>query len=450
MTDQRLMTQPTSDTSPNVQKHPLTIAVAVAIVAFMLVGTLYMMRKADARTQPVDDLRAATAVPVDVHVLEPVALPRQIEARGYLSGIDEVIVHGEAAGRVQARRVGDGESLSAGEVILEIDDTFYRLGVERAEAELRRTRNQVREAVSAVTQAEAQLRAADAVLADRIGELERIERLLEDDHAADVEHTRMRTALRTAEAERAAAEASLARARDMQSVADSVVRVAEATLDEARARLERCVVRAPISGRINRVLLEEGEYVIAGAPVAEIVRLDQMKMIIELADTEVPMLEMLEQASVVADAAADHTYGGELSFVAPKMDPRSRKFQVELTVDNGDGRLLSGMYGTAVLRCGSIGGVRRIPGVAVFKHYGADHCLVVASVDGVDRAVLRSITVQSIPGRLDDLAVVSGLEDGDRVIVSRRRELHHDVPVTVGRVVNGDDDNDGVLAGNAP
>jgi hypothetical protein len=91
------------------------------------------------------------------------------------------------------------------------------------------------------------------------------------------------------------------------------------------------------------------------------------------------------------------------------------------------------MYATLTARCGMIEDVLRIPREAMFKHYGADSCLVVQERDGRNRAALRRVEVGDVQGRLDELAIISGLQEGDRVIVSRRRELHSGVAVQVGK-----------------
>jgi hypothetical protein len=69
----------------------------------------------------------------------------------------------------------------------------------------------------------------------------------------------------------------------------------------------------------------------------------------------------------------------------------------------------------------------------VFKHYGVDSCLVVAGDEHSPRAELRRVEVTKIQGRLDDMRVLSGLEEGDRLIVSRRRDLQDGSGVEITR-----------------
>jgi RND family efflux transporter MFP subunit len=264
---------------------------------------------------------------------------------------------------------------------------------------------------------------AEAAHANRADEMERIKNLHAAGHSPEIEYDRTVTALRSAVAELAAANASLARTHEQKAVAEAAVAVAEAALNEAQAHLERCVVRSPASGRVNRFYIEPGEYVLASAPLVEVIRLDRMKMIVELADTVIPFLQSFQGADVIADADVGRMHSADLDHVAPKMDPASRKFRVELRVDNEDDSLLSGMYGRAVMRCGQLRDVICVPRQAVFKHFGADSCLVMDGDEDDPRAKLRRVEVREIQGRLDDLQVLSGLQIGDRLIVSQRRDL---------------------------
>ncbi len=410
------------------RKHPITLVIGLGIIAASLLGALYMMRRADARMNAADEDAVDPALTVEVAAVTVGDYPRTIRARGFLSGIEEVTLRSEVNGRLQERAAEEGESVSAGDVLLTIDDTFYTLAVQRARAELQRAKAQQGDATAGITQAEAQLDAADAVRKNRTDEFERIAGLYEQGNSPQIEYDRVHTALRTAEADYEAAKAALARVIDQQSTAQALVAVADAALSEAQAHLDRCKVHAPFDGRVNRYFIEPGEYAAATAPLVELVRLDRMKMNAALSDTEVPLLDEFERAEVTADAG-ERVHTAMLHHVAPKVDPLTKRFQVELQVENDDEELLSGMYGEAVLFCGKYTDRIRLPRVAVFKHYGVDHCLVVEQLNGEHVAALRQVDVRNVIGRLDEVEVISGLSPGEQVITSRRRELHDGVRV---------------------
>lgn len=393
-----------------------------------------MMRRADARSQIVDVEGEEKTIPVEAFIVRNQNVPQIIEARGFLSGVDELLLHSEVDGRVVSHSVDDGAKVEAGDVLVEIDDTFYALAATQAKAELDRSIALMGEASAALEQSDAQLEAANARRSNAVDELARIERIRESGASPPIEYQRISTALDTAEADLRAAQASKVRFSNQLAVSKAAVAVAEAAHANAVARLERCVIRAPISARVNRFLVEPGELAMAAAPLVELVRLDQMKILVELSDADIGLVELLTKAEVSIDSAPDRVYEGRLHHVAPKVDPVSRKFQVELLVNNPDESLLSGMFGKVRLHCGELADAMTIPRSAVFKQYGADHCHVVTEEDGQLVSRLRRVEVESIRSHLDKLRVISGLTEGERVVLSRRRDVRDGALIAVGRL----------------
>ncbi|GJM26682.1 MAG: hypothetical protein DHS20C16_30970 [Phycisphaerae bacterium] len=416
------------------QRHPAALWVFLAIIVFALGGTVYMMRKAEARTQSVDKATKEKAIPVEVFVVRNRNVPQIIEARGFLSGVDELSLHSEVDGKVVSHSLEDGAKTEAGDVLIKIDDTFYALAVKQAKAELNRSIALSGEALAATQQAEAQLEAAKARQSNAKVELERIERMRETGASPPIEYQRTATALDTASADLRAAEASKVRFSNQLAVAKAAVAIAQVAHDNAAARLERCVIRAPISARVNRFHIEPGELATASIPLVELVRLDQMKILVELSGSDIGLVDLLTKAEVSIDSAPDRVYVGRLHHVAPKMDPVSRKFQVEILVDNPDETLLSGMFGQVKLYCGELTDALTIPRSAIFKQYGADHCHVVSDEEGQLISRLRRVEVDSVRSHLDKVQVISGLAEGERIILSRRRDVRDGASIAVGRL----------------
>ncbi len=415
------------------KRHPLALIAILMVIVAIAAGAVHMKHVADERVENSSAAQVEQAVPVEVAIVSRVILPRQIQVRGFLRGIEEITVYSQVTGRVDDRPLEDGQQLGEGDVLLRIDDTDYRLHCERAGAELTRAQAQLEDVQAGMDQAAAQLEAAEAVRNNQNEEFTRIEDLLSGGHASKLEYDRIETAYRTAQADYVAAKAALARVKAQYATAEGTVAIAQAALREARTSFERCIVNSPVTGRVNHYFIERGEYAIAGAPIVELIRLDKMKMIVQVSGQEVPLLEEFAKAVVIADAFPDRDYAARLHHVSPKMDPTTRKFEVELQVDNENESLLSGMYGQATLFCGQMQGVDLIPREAVFKHFGVDYCLVAVQAKDCVRASLRRIEVEDIVGQLESVRVLSGLQEGESVIVSRRRELRDGVQVDIGK-----------------
>jgi membrane fusion protein (multidrug efflux system) len=373
------------------RNYPALAAAGVAIV-MPLVGAWYMMTKANARANEVVSSKSGSLPEVQVLTVEPSTVPVVLVARGFLRGFEEVTVHAEVNGRIQ-ERVDKGRRLAPGEVLCRLDDTFYRIAVEQAETN--------------VSVAEASLAEAQAARDNARVENDRVLSL--GANAAQIERDRAQTRLSGAEATVRKAEAS--------------VLGAGVSLSQAREQLDRCVVRSPIGGRVDQVPVDVGEYAVAGQPLAEIIRLDSMKMEVELTGPEVALLNDKTRAEARVDAVPDHVYTGVIDHVAPKAHPVTRKFRVEIHVDNEDGRLLSGMFGQCRLTCEQREDVIRLPREAVLTRFGADCCYAVEQDGDLSVVRLRQLTTRDIPGQPEALEVIAGLEPGERVVARRARHV---------------------------
>lgn len=135
--------------------------------------------------------------------------------------------------------------------------------------------------------------------------------------------------------------------------------VSEAQLAEARAALEAAktevmrakldldymTISAPFDGALQARLVEQGDFVQSGDPVATFVDNRTMVVSANLSEFDAGHVRVGDRAE--ARLATGETVHGRIRYVAPVADPSTRTFVVELEVDNGDGRLRAG--GTAEL-----------------------------------------------------------------------------------------------------
>jgi multidrug efflux pump subunit AcrA (membrane-fusion protein) len=394
-----------------------------------------MKRVADARALGGSE-RVREPVP-EVAATEIAArpLPVVFEVRGFLRGFEEVTAHSEVAGRVLEKPVSDGQAVEASSPLCVVDDTFYALAVRKAAANVAVGEGQYQEALSAVAVAEAQRHDASAARDSAKIEFARIRELYQDSESPQIEYERYETQLERAEAQLASAEAALERARRSLAAGEAAVQVAEATLAEARERHARCRVAAPISGTLDQTFYEVGEYVVAGQPLAEIIRLDRLKLVVELTGPQVGTLDAGSRADITVDAAPGVVYEGQLNHVAPKADPQTRKFRVEFHLDNPDARLRAGMFALARIRSTEWSDAVIAPRHAFFRQFGSDLGFVVDEVAGeAPVARLRQMILRDVPGRIEVVRVVEGLAPGDHLVVDRPRDLRDGMNVRVTRV----------------
>jgi membrane fusion protein, multidrug efflux system len=121
---------------------------------------------------------------------------------------------------------------------------------------------------------------------------------------------------------------------------------ARADLEAAKMELARTTIRAPFDGIFNRNHVEVGDYLRLGDEIADLVDLDPILVIAELAELAVG--DVRPGTMAAADLINGLSVQGPVTFVSSIASPETRTFSVEVSVPNPDGALIDGM--TATLR----------------------------------------------------------------------------------------------------
>ena len=154
----------------------------------------------------------------------------------------------------------------------------------------------------------------------------------------------------------------------------------EAQLKEVQARLERTRIVAPITGILNDLPVEEGEYVQAGYAVAEIVDTDPVKVVVQVPERDVPFFSVGQKTEVLADIkGAEQSMAGTITFISELADPQTRSTRLEITVPNKEGLLRSGQIVRARLTRRILENVIMIPLLAVIPMEDSKAVYVVES-----------------------------------------------------------------------
>ncbi len=114
------------------------------------------------------------------------------------------------------------------------------------------------------------------------------------------------------------------------------IAVAKAALSSAQASLEKTIVRAPISGTINMLKLELGDFVSAFTPIVTIANNDALQ--IESFITEDDKADL----AVGSNALIDGRYKGIIIRIAPALDPRTKKIQIKIGIKDKNTNLING------------------------------------------------------------------------------------------------------------
>ena len=207
---------------------------------------------------------------------------------------------------------------------------------------------------------------------------------------------------------------------------------AKADMDAAGAAVELCEahladadVFSPIDGVLDCKEAEVGEFLSPGDPLGEVVDTSRVKVVMPAPEKDVKFIHVGDQVDMVIEALADGIRRGKVIFVKQVADPVTLTFPVHVEVDNADGRIRPGMIAKVDLVRRRFDKAIAVNIFCVRRHEKGYRVFV--EQDGLARA--RDI----VPGIFDGqmVQIVSGLAEGDRLIVKGQRELIDGVKVKV-------------------
>jgi membrane fusion protein (multidrug efflux system) len=148
---------------------------------------------------------------------------------------------------------------------------------------------------------------------------------------------------------------------------------------------------------------------------------------------------LLKQKIILqTDAFAGEQFPGEISSIDPKVDPATRNVQVRATVRNPKRTLLPGMFATVSIATGGPQRFITLPQTSVSYNPYGDTVFVVEEQKGQDGKALllaqqKFVTTGSTRG--DQVAILSGIKEGDTVVTAGQIKLRTGVPVIVNNSI---------------
>jgi HlyD family secretion protein len=299
-------------------------------------------------------------------------------------------------GQISNLPVVDGSSVKSGDLLLELWNDDMKAQLEQAEREARAANARTREACVTADVAKRE--------ADRLASL-----LLE--RAVSVEA-----------ADQAAGRAESTAAACM--AAEVTAEVSEARIDVVRAQLEKTRLRAPFDGVIAEINGELGEFVtpspvgIPTPPTVDLIDPSCLYISAPIDEIDAPLIRRGMTARINLDAFADRSFPGHVRRIAPYVldqEKQARTVEIEVEFDDPEAGLLPGYSADVEVILDSREDVLRIPSAVI---HDRNRVFVYDPATGVIHDVEIAVGVSN----WEFTEVVSGLDEGDRVVSTVDRE----------------------------
>ena len=231
-----------------------------------------------------------------------------------------------------------------------------------------------------------------------------------------------------------------------QAVVDAdaaTLKSAKAQVAEQRALVAKKLVRAPFAGRLGIRAVDVGQYVNAGTKLVTLQALDPVYVDFFAPQKSLGRIALGQKIVLRTDAFQGQQFPGEVSSIDPKVDPATRNVQVRATVRNAKRSLLPGMFATVVIASGGPQRFLTLPQTAVSYNPFGDTVFVVEESKGKDDTVAlvaQQKFVTTGEARGDQVAILSGIKEGDTVVTAGQIKLRSGIPVIVNNAIQPTND----------
>ena len=223
---------------------------------------------------------------------------------------------------------------------------------------------------------------------------------------------------------------------------------AQAQVDAQRALIQQKVIRAPFSGVLGIRKVNLGQFISPGDAIVSLQQLDPIYLDFSLPEQRIGQLVEGSMVRATVDAMPGAVFDGKVTAIEPQVDPNTRNFRAQATLQNPDGKLRPGSFAHIGFALGGERQVVVIPQTAVsFNPYGNAVFVInkVKRKDGEtdmqgkpltgDKFIVKQRFIKTGATRGDLVSVAEGLKAGEQVVTSGLLKLRNDAEVTINNKV---------------
>ncbi len=367
----------------------ILLVASVVFLATSCGGSKANVRKDEANTQPT--VIDVTTVPAIMR-----ELPRFFEATGSLNGDEQTDVAPSVAGKVVSIQADMGSYVRRGQTIVRLDDVDSKLRVDQAQAQVEQFKAAARQAEEKVGIRPGQSfelnklpEVANARVALELAEknLRRSEKLIE---SGDISRAMYDQQKAQRDQLKEVYEAALSQARQNYAAvmtARANVANAESQLALARRSLSYANVYSPIDGFVSERTADLGEYVSPTTKIATVVRINPLRVRIDIPEQAIPTVAVGQSVSVTTSAWPDRNFSGRIARISPNVTPTSRTLTVEAEIENANGTLKPGQFATVRILQARAEPALLIPARAIRTEAGVSRVFVIKDGHARERIV---------------------------------------------------------------
>ena len=351
---------------------------------------------------------------VNVVAVSTRTVQRVVESVGTLFPFDETIISAEIEGRVDEVKVDLGDQITKGQVLVHISDEEQRYLLAQNEAQFRMSMERLglkneKDRIKDVRDT-SEVRKAQADLVDAEQHHKRVRNLVDQGIGAQADLDQAHARFKVAQANHEQA------MNQIRNLIQEVERF-KASLDMQRKKLRDATVIAPFDAHVKDRQVTVGQYVRANSPLLTLVKIDPLRLRLEVPERMAPWVKNGQVAEISLEAFEGKLFRGKVWRISPTVDQSKRTFVVEALVANPGGALKPGSYARAKVPTDKTDTIRLIPVRAVNYIFGSNKTYIVNNQTVEAREV-------KLGDRFDeDVEIISGVNEGESVATTELSRL---------------------------
>ncbi len=349
-------------------------------------------------------------MPVTTGVATLEAVPLEVDVVGTVDASSRVEIKSQVAGQIESIHFTEGQDVTAGQLLLEIDKRPYEDALHQAQAGLERDQAQIAQA-----QASAQRDAAQAKSAET--DATRFTALANEKLVSEQQRLQYTTASDTAAASVRADQAAIETAR-------AALKVDQAAVERAQLDIAYCEIKAPMAGRTGNLLVHAGNLVkVNDVALVVINRIDSVFVNFNAPERYLATIQRENTArklpvEIESRDGAGTKAMGELSVVDNTVDAQTGTIHLKATVANAKRQWWPGQFVDARLMLDPTSHATVVPAEAVQNGQNGTYVYVVKADQTVEA---RNVTVSRT---LEHRAIIeSGVKPGEVVVTDGQMML---------------------------
>lgn len=333
------------------------------ILIFLAAGLLACSENGEAEEESAN-VNAVRLVPVETVEVTDGSFDDYIRLTGTVEALEDATISSETSGRVLSIK-DRGTYVKRGETIAQLDDRLI----------------------------EAQYNAAKAAYEFARDSYERLERLYADSIVTTQDFDNARTQFDQARAQ----------------------------FNQAEKQLEDASISAPFAGRIESRMINTGELINPGQPVARLVSSERVRIVTGIPERYTGEITEGTEVDIFLRALGTGLIKGNITYAGNVIDPETRTYAAEIEIDNADRLVKPDMIADLQIKRATLEGVVLLPRTSVLRN--EEGASVFRSSQENGRKIAELVSVKTAAASGPFIQISSGIEVGDEVVVSGMRTL---------------------------